>query len=124
MSIARLKEIAKAAPGAFIHVSARVLGTALMEAGKIPGAHELFDHVIEKLKLNPDVEMIVHRDVHLGEILGDVAQVVKTVAPPGTVRTAAEVIAELTAAAEQAKKPVEAVNVPPAVTPGTSTIET
>lgn len=86
MSLAKVREAATAAAGAFVTVPGAVLKTALEEHGAKPEKGSLLEHVNEKVRANPDCTMQVHRDVHLGPLL--------------------------------------AVKEPPAVSPGTSNLET
>lgn len=69
MSIAKVQEIAKTAPGAFVTLPGAVLKTALEEHGA-PPTDELLAHVNQRVNANPECTMQVHRDVHLGKILG------------------------------------------------------
>lgn len=69
MSIAKVQEIAKAAPGAFVTLPGAALKAALEEHGT-PPTDELLAHVSQRVGQNPECTMQVHRDVHLGKLLG------------------------------------------------------
>lgn len=70
MSLQALRDVAKAAPGAFVQTSGKLLADALRESGADPAeAGSLYEHVLEKLRANPDCVLQVHRDVHLGAML-------------------------------------------------------
>ena len=69
MSTAKVREAAQAAPGAFVTVRGADLKAALEEHGAKP-TDELLAHVNQKVTQNPDCVMQVHRDVHLGKLLG------------------------------------------------------
>lgn len=82
MSIAKIQAAAAAAPGAYVTVAAPDLAAALAEAGEQPTKGSLAEHVAEKLRANPQAVMQVHREAHLGKILGVNAPAVARPEPP------------------------------------------
>lgn len=81
MSLAKIREAAKDAPGAFVSVTGAELKAALEEHGEKPDKGSLLEHVTQKVQQNPECVMQVHRDVHLGNLLGVKTPVAVT---PGT----------------------------------------
>lgn len=70
MSLAKVREAANGAAGAFVTVQGADLKAALEEHGEKADKGSLLEHVNEKVRANPDCTMQVHRDVHLGKLLG------------------------------------------------------
>jgi plasmid stability protein len=54
----------------YVEVPAAVLAKALEESGELPKPGSLAEHVGRRLKLDPQAVMHVHRDAHLGKLLG------------------------------------------------------
>lgn len=67
MSLAKIKEAAAASKDEYVTVRANDLDAALKEAGD---KGDLAAHVAEKLAKKPDAVMSVHREHHLGKLLG------------------------------------------------------
>lgn len=67
MSLATIKAAAAEQKGTYIEVRADDLAEALKDN---KDCAELAAHVSERLARNPDAVMQVHRDVHLGKLLG------------------------------------------------------
>jgi hypothetical protein len=81
MSIAIVRDLAKQAAGAFVQLPGQVLADALVESGATAEPGSLLEHVRQRLSVNPDCVMQVHRDVHLGPILRRVEAVNEPFAP-------------------------------------------